>query len=307
MHISSFGRNLIGLTICISVLQSLHAFVPTCTSSTRKLLSVADSDLEEISSEPKLEKEIGDLKESLLTLASLTKRGFVASKDQRREASSLVSRLSLLNPTLEPASSYYDSEIGGGDDVATIAGKWTLVYTDAPDITSLDPTNANANNPFFPTISTAKLGRIGQECIPEQYLIKNVIEWERPDWLSSLSVAGKDGARVLQKVCCEAKADASRPTFVDLKLIGLDLVGADGNNDGNDKTSSGNTNMLQNVMEQIRDGPAEFLSRNPIELRGPLKAPFGRFEILYLDKTMRIIRTGQGFLAVNIRDEEEWF
>ena len=35
---------------------------------------------------------------------------------------------------------------------------------------------------------------------------------------------------------------------------------------------------------------------------------FGTFEILYLDEEMRIIRTGQNYLAVNTRiRDDEWF
>jgi hypothetical protein len=59
-------------------------------------------------------------------------------------------------------------------------------------------------------------------------------------------------------------------------------------------------------LEDLKDGPARLLKNNPVKLRGPLKAPFGKFEILYLDEDMRIIKTGQGYYAVNIRGEV-WF
>ncbi|CAE6940033.1 unnamed protein product [Symbiodinium natans] len=38
-----------------------------------------------------------------------------------------------------------------------------------------------------------------------------------------------------------------------------------------------------------------------VNLRGPLSLPFGKFEILYLDEEIRIIRTGQGWYSVNRR------
>ena len=52
-----------------------------------------------------------------------------------------------------------------------------------------------------------------------------------------------------------------------------------------------------------------FFEENPVELRGVggFTAPFGKFRVLYLDEDMRIIRTGQNFLAVNIRNKEDWF
>jgi len=168
------------------------------------------------------------LKELLLSLAAVTKRGFVATSDQRSQISDVISKLSECNPTTEPANAYYDRNPQKfDDDTPTIAGSWTLVYTDAPDITSLDPTMAAGIPSFLP--QNAKLGRIGQECIPEEGLIKNVIEWKRPDWvqgiLNQVGTEGGDESRVLQKVCCEATASPIRPTIVELKLAGFELVG----------------------------------------------------------------------------------
>mmetsp|Transcript_15525 Transcript_15525/g.22135 ORF Transcript_15525/g.22135 Transcript_15525/m.22135 type:complete len:85 (+) Transcript_15525:98-352(+) len=61
---------------------------------------------------------------------------------------------------------------------------------------------------------------------------------------------------------------------------------------------------LQNKSVMVQP---EYCQKNPLELRGPLKLPFGQFEILFLDRDMRIIKTGQGYLAVNIREEDDWF
>ena len=173
-------------------------------------------------------------------------------------------------------------------DRSTLVGKWTLMYTDAPDITSLD------GGPF----ATAKLGRIGQECNPPS--IKNVIEWMRPDWASSLPFfASDDGSsRVLQKVCCEGSATEQNPSTVDLKLVGLEFLGMK-ESDSDDGKSGGFNSVL--------GGPAALLKRNPVKLKGPITAPFGKFDILYLDDDMRITKTYQGYIAINIREDNPWF
>lgn len=231
--------------------------------------------------------EAARLKDDLIALAAATRRGFSASRSDRERAKRIIGDLSGRSPSDEPASAYYGGG-GGSDNRASLAGKWTLVYTDAPDITSLE------GGP----LSTAKLGRIGQECFPPS--IKNVIEWRRPDWASSLpfSAAGGEGSRVIQKVCCEGSATSKGPKTVDLKLLGLELSGAsDGGADG---AGAGGLSALLK-------GPAALLEDNPVKLQGPLTAPFGKFDILYLDDDMRITRTYQGYYAVNIREEEDWF
>ena len=48
----------------------------------------------------------------------------------------IVNDLSAISPTVEPAAAYYkDASFSTG---STLSGKWTLIYTDAPDITSLE-------------------------------------------------------------------------------------------------------------------------------------------------------------------------
>jgi hypothetical protein len=164
-----------------------------------------------------------------------------------------------------------------------------LIYSDAPDITSLDN-----GGPF----ATAQLGRIGQECNPPS--IKNVIEWQRPEWAASLPFSGNELSRVLQKVCCEGVASSS--TTVDLSIVGLEINGRE--------TSSGESSSGSNgLMNSILNGPSAFFESNPLDLKGPLTAPFGKFDILYLDDDMRITKTYQGYYAVNTRisKEDEWF
>jgi len=255
------------------------------------------------------------LKESILAIAKDSKRGFVATSQQRTEVSDIINKLKELNPSSEPASAFYSENNNMDADVPTLTGKWTLVYTDAPDIISLD-SSLSPMTSLLP--SNVKLGRIGQECIPEESTIKNVIEWKRPDWLKGVleQVAGKSseeidksgGSRVLQKVCCEAKASPSQPSKVDLKLSGFELVGSviESSSDG---LSGDKSLLLPSVNDIVMNGPAAWFELNPLQLSGPLKAPFGQFELLYLDQNIRIIQTGQGFFAVNLREvlKDEWF
>ena len=228
------------------------------------------------------------LKDDLIAIAASTRRGFSASKNDREKVNKIVNELSMYSPSDQPAAAYYSEGSRDSTNVnngASLAGKWTLIYTDAPDITSLD------GGP----LSTAKLGKIGQECSPPY--IKNVIEWKKPDWAMSLPFTGSESSRILQKVCCEASSNPANPKEVDLKLVGLEISGS------NDNNVSENGSDLSN---KILNGPAGLLEGSPINLRGPLTAPFGKFEILYLDYEMRITRTFQGFTAVNIR-EDTWF
>jgi hypothetical protein len=135
------------------------------------------------------------LKSELVALAERLNRGFQATQTQRGQVKDLIFQLAALNPTSEPASPYYEGISSSyKESNNTLSGKWTLVYTDAPDITGLD----TSRNPF----STAQLGRIGQECNPPY--IKNVIEWKRPEWAKNLPLSGGDESRVLQKVVTTA-------------------------------------------------------------------------------------------------------
>lgn len=212
------------------------------------------------------------LKDNLVALASSTRRGFSASRKDRDRAKSIINLLSQYSPTVEPAAAYYNSPSDAqvrSNDAPSLAGKWTLIYTDAPDITSLEA-----------PLSIQKLGRIGQECNPP--FIKNVIEWRRPDWAAALPFSGDDNSRILQKVVTEGSSSPANNPTVDLKLVGLEISG------------------------KSEQGPAAFFEKNPIKLQGPLKGPFGKFDVLYLDDDMRITKTYQGYYAVNVR-EDEWF
>lgn len=262
-------------------------------------------------SDPKITR----LKEELFKCAERLNRGFQATKNERDQVKDLIFQLAPLNPTKEPASPYYEnaskmvaatsstSGSGTSEDASkscTLSGKWTLIYTDAPDITGLD----TSRNP----LSTSELGRIGQECSPPY--IKNVIEWKRPEWARSLPFSGSDETRILQKVVTSASASPEKPRIVNLKVAGLELEAGSSTNGGggDDDSSSPATSDLSSRIE--KDGLiAGLLSANPVDLKGPLNPPFGQFEVLYLDDELRIIKTYQNYLAVNRRipKGEEWF
>jgi hypothetical protein len=239
-----------------------------------------------------INSEALSLKNELLELARRTDRGFQASTADKKRAREIIFDLARFNPTPEPASPYY-ADKSRNEQMATLAGKWTLVFTDAPDITGLD----TSRNPF----STAKLGKIGQECSPPY--IKNVIEWLRPDWASGLPLSGSDESRVLQKVVTSASATPEKPLIVDLKVAGLELEARSSEDDSSEDSSD----LASRIQKQ--GIPVGLLSANPVDLKGPLNLPFGQFEILYLDADLRMIKTGQNFVAVNqrIRNGEEWF
>jgi len=297
-HINNM-KTTIPLILLISLLkQSESAFVTNKPSRILTPLKYEDeaTTVEEYDSVPAtdppkitLHPEAIKAKAELINLADVTKRGFSASRDQRKRAQELVKILEEYNPTSDPAAPYYKDPPSEDFLGPNLCGKWTLIYTDAPDITGLD------GGP----LATAKLGRIGQECDPP--FIKNIIEWKRPEWAKTLPFSGSDESKVIQKVACEAQANRNDPLIVNLKIAGLDLLGVSGFAEEDDTNTESS--------KSASGGPGKFFEENPVELRGigGFTAPFGRFKVMYLDEDMRVIRTGQNFLAVNVRNEEDWF
>eukprot|EP00980_Cylindrotheca_fusiformis_P004110 scaffold894_cov153-Cylindrotheca_fusiformis.AAC.6 len=232
-------------------------------------------------------EKVSGIFEELTQLSETTNRGFQASAEDRRRARDRIFSLEKLNTSPEPAADYYSNNKSDTSDAPTISGKWTLIYTDAPDIIALD----TSRYPF----STAKLGRIGQECSPP--FVKNVIEWMRPDWASQIPYAGSTDTRILQKVVTSASATPDKPFIVDLKVAGFEL------------SSPKNVSTTENLSNRIQtDGfIAGLLTSNPVDLKGPWNPPFGKFRVLYLDEQYRATLTSQNHVAVNRRctSEEE--
>lgn len=242
-------------------------------------------------------------KTDFLALASRTQRGFTASREELQYARELIFELSNQCKTngilagkngAGPTSDYYDSKdnLRNSSNPSSITGKWTLVFTDAPDITSLQ------QNPL------AELGRIGQECRPPY--INNVIEWKQPSWSYSVPFLGgkepNSNTRIIQKVLTKASASPDKPTIVNLELAGFEVMSPE----DDDTNTSGN---FQNTLQK-KGLVAGLATIYPLSLQGPFTAPFGQFELLYLDNDLRVIRTQQGYYAANIRIEDrtdEWF
>lgn len=296
---------LLSLTILLGSVVIINAFSPAVapirkssrSSSNSLVVLFSNNDNDDADNAAPDDRATDKLKREFMALASITQRGFQANPSDRQKFKNLIASLEALNPTPEPAFPYYDTKATTDDDnnnknkntpaAPSLAGKWTLIYTDAPDITSLETATP-----------TAKLGRIGQECDPLTKSIKNVIEWRRPQWAAALPFSGSDGSRILQKVCTKARASPMKPLEVDLEIAGIELgVPASG--------GGGTGDLWQDIQN---DGLAvALLQARPVRLEGPLTAYFGRQTILYLDEDFRIIRTNQGYVAANVRDEEEWF
>jgi PAP_fibrillin len=242
------------------------------------------------------------LKEVLKEIARQSSRGFQATQSQRKRAEEVLEELSRLNPSQDPARDYYPNPgvNGSSPHSSSLCGKWTLIYTDAPDIVGLGAPNV-----------LAELGRIGQHCDPP--FIKNVIEWKRPAWstdlLSSLlpsNVAPALPRRVLQKVITKARASSEEPLRVQLDVAGLqvsfDEETALSSEDGGENNSG--------TTVQARGLFGSYLSNAILDVQGPLSLPFGEFRVLYLDDAFRAIRTFQGYIAVNVRIQstgDAWF
>jgi len=245
-----------------------------------------------LSSQAQQQQRVTHLKTKLLNLGTSTNRGFTASSLDQRNANQIIKELKKYNPTTEPASPYYTTTTTGtkATKTSTISGKWTLVYTDAPDITSLGGS------------LTSKVGRIGQDCTTPPF-IANVIEWIRPDWASSFPFSGSNNSRILQQVVTKATSTPEQPLQLTLSLVGVKLY-----------VDSTNGTLLPNseFWNAFQDNGIvmEWFQRYPVDLKGPMQTYFGKCSILYLDEELRIIQTGQNYVAVNVRQQnqdESWF
>lgn len=272
------------------------------------------------------------LKNKLIQWGQRTDRGFTANANDQKNVRQIVFELAKYNDsTQQPACPYYykgnDSHIkedNNNYNNSTIQGKWTLIFTDAPDITGLK-TNNN-QNPFV------ELGRIGQDCC-QPPIIANVIEWKAPEWIESSpwvppflkgpqrmqrADSGRSKRpRILQKVLTKGKATASNPSLVKLDIVGLQIIAPDNssNGDDNDNNNTPQSSRRRTLQQAIAQNGliAGLVQQWPIDWHGPQQQqslPLGEFEILFLDETMRITRTGQNYIAVNTRitnPAAEWF
>ncbi|KAJ1451020.1 hypothetical protein M885DRAFT_499776 [Pelagophyceae sp. CCMP2097] len=114
----------------------------------------------------------------------------------------------------------------------------------------------------------ATVGRIGQEIDAKN--IVNVIEWRPSRLATGLGADAADAVEQRVLLAYERTGDA-----VELKLRGAGLR------------------------------PRQVLSRRfggkPLDVTGAIDLPFGRFDILYNDGSVRIAKTGQGFYSINVK------
>lgn len=144
-----------------------------------------------------------------------------------------------------------------------LGGNWTLIYTDAPDIIGI------------PSSPLSELGRIGQEIDPASGTIANVIEYVPSQLARSLPLGDRASSDLLvQRVFTDYRA--SSPTSVELDIKGLGFF-----------------------PERVFGLDVPSFVR--LKQEGPLSLPFGRFEVLYLDEDIRIVKTGQGWTSINRR------
>lgn len=119
-------------TLCFGF--TFHAIIPVDRSPDCFALH-AESESETSSTGSSVSSRAHRLKDDLTALAKTTRRGFSASRTEKNRMKQIVKELSAISPTDEPAAAYYKDD---AFDTSTLSGKWTLIYTDAPDITSLE-------------------------------------------------------------------------------------------------------------------------------------------------------------------------
>ena len=190
---------------------------------------------------------VAEAKDALLQAIAGTDRGFKKDKSMAASVRNAIHALSDAAKDLTPVP---------------LDGDWTLLWTDAPDITGL-----GSSLPFAPT-----LGRIGQEISAADGTVVNVIEWRPASLLTTLRSELAEDA-VEQRVV----TGFTEATPGDVKLV---LKGAG----------------LRPRRVLNRD-----LELGPYDTTGLFSLPFGEFKVLYNDGSLRVVKTGQNFYSVNER------
>jgi hypothetical protein len=155
-----------------------------------------------------------EIREELIRICHETNRGFGASQKERRNVEKVIKDLVALAVDADIQTALQSYNDSSNSENSLLRGKWTLVYTDAPDILTLD-----SRSP----ISLSEMGRIGQDCTNPP-ILQNVIEWKKPGWIPDNDALP---ARVLQKVTCRGKASSQKKNKVDLNILGARLVNPD--------------------------------------------------------------------------------
>ena len=230
----------------------------------------------ELQEKRRQDEERRDLKLRAYQLSIDSERGFRSTRQQEEEMREIVNRLVGLNPTREPAWSYYGKTnpltrqlyqslaIEKGkfqeETLASLEGKWILTYTNVPSIVSLA-----SDVPF------AKLGRIGQECAPfPDYTVRTIIEWKRPDWVTNLKALGglskwlfgKEESSVLQITTLRAKATPNDPTSWGISKVprAFEIV-----------SSKSSTALYDDYDEEDSKGTLSFITDDGLVAMDPLR------------------------------------
>ncbi len=271
---------LVGKMFVFNNFNSADAFVTNGSLSHRrwkphsKIIQLHSSSSSKISEEVDSNNDDNQQwKEELLHLCQRTKGGFEATSQDRRQIERLIEQQQMnkdLKLVIETAiQEYYE-----GKETSFLRGKWDLLYTDAPDILSLQTSSFLPTNPLAP-----QLGRIGQDCTNPP-IIENVIEWKKPSTTTNLlpSFLSSLPERILQKVSCRGSYDKNNSKLdnqVNLSILGARL-----------------------------EMPSNSSSSSPTPL---ITLPFGSFQILYIDSEIRITKTSQNYYAINRRSKDPWF
>lgn len=112
---------------------------------------------------------------------------------------------------------------------------------------------------------------VGQHIDPLTAMIENVIEYGPTKWNPLVSFFGAETDRVQQRVLLSYKRSGKQYSLL----------------------FKGTAIRLQRVLG------VNLRSQQPLTLMPPLELPFGSFELLYIDNELRIVKTQQGFYALN--------
>ena len=118
----------------------------------------------------------------------------------------------------------------------------------------------------------ATLRRIGQQIDASEKTIANVLEYTPSGWISSINSLVADD-KIQQRVLLDYEVEGTK---YNLKIKGTGF----------------NFNRVAGV---------DLAAAPPLKLQGLLALPFGQFEVLYNDGSLRVIRTQQGYYSVNRR------
>ena len=231
-------------------------------------------------------------KEELLNLCKRTKGGFEATVQDRNEMKRLINQQQQQkkdDSNIKIAiQEYYEEK-----DTSFLRGKWDLLYTDAPDILSLQTSSSSSVLPFLPSINdmnplAPQLGRIGQDCTNPPF-IENIIEWKKPTSTSNNNIFAVPSSlfpeRILQKVSCRGTYTNNKNNKLDNNQVNLSILGA-----------------------RFEIPSSSSSSSSPPTPPTPLiTLPFGSFQILYIDSEIRITKTSQNYYAINRRSKDPWF